>query len=279
MTSETLPNARHDGFGADSPLLASDQLLLARRSERGCLKSLAVTDRLATHSASLADVWRSLIEGRRRVVQAFFSELRCGVALETPRQRAPGLNGRRLQIIEQVLRGIGQKQIAIDLGLSPSTVASNARLALASIGIESKPSHVHPLPMLAAMAVYGDVAATSASSRHLDGLEVIEVPRPELSVAGQLPTAELHVIRSLVEGCCYAQIATRRGTAQRTTANQIAAVFRRLKVSGRSALIRRLFQLQASAETRAASVAKLVSGRASDDEAGEGHVACGAGRR
>jgi DNA-binding CsgD family transcriptional regulator len=56
-----------------------------------------------------------------------------------------------------------------------------------------------------------------------------------------LPAAELAVIRQLVEGHSYAEIAAERGTSTRTIANQITAVFRRLRVSGRNELVQRLF--------------------------------------
>jgi DNA-binding CsgD family transcriptional regulator len=58
-----------------------------------------------------------------------------------------------------------------------------------------------------------------------------------------VPAAELEVISTLIEGCCYAEMAKRRGTSERTIANQIAAVFKRLNVSGHSDLIHRLFEL------------------------------------
>jgi DNA-binding NarL/FixJ family response regulator len=50
------------------------------------------------------------------------------------------------------------------------------------------------------------------------------------------------VIRELVEGRSYEEIAARRGTSQRTIANQIVAVFRRKAVSGRNDLVHRLFE-------------------------------------
>ncbi|HEY0468663.1 MAG TPA: helix-turn-helix transcriptional regulator [Polyangiaceae bacterium] len=77
-------------------------------------------------------------------------------------------------------------------------------------------------------------------------LRAIDMPRPEqwLVETRGLPNAELEVIRGLVEGRSYAEIAALRGTSQRTIANQIAAAFKRLKVSGRNELIPRLFELE-----------------------------------
>mgnify|MGYP001554949261 CR=1 FL=1 len=52
----------------------------------------------------------------------------------------------------------------------------------------------------------------------------------------------LAVIRALIEGCSYREIAVLRQTSTRTIANQISAVFRRLRVSGRNELVQRLFR-------------------------------------
>jgi DNA-binding NarL/FixJ family response regulator len=69
-----------------------------------------------------------------------------------------------------------------------------------------------------------------------------EPPRFELKQAEAAPLPEmLSVLRSLVEGNCYLDIARARGTSTRTIANQISMVFRRLRVSGRNELVQRLF--------------------------------------
>jgi DNA-binding NarL/FixJ family response regulator len=70
---------------------------------------------------------------------------------------------------------------------------------------------------------------------------IISVPRPEQPLRRLLPPAELAVIGSLVEGLSYEEIAQRRGTSTRTVANQITAVFRRMRVSGRNQMLQRLF--------------------------------------
>jgi DNA-binding CsgD family transcriptional regulator len=51
-----------------------------------------------------------------------------------------------------------------------------------------------------------------------------------------LTPAELHVTRLILEGCSNAQIASIRRTSLRTTANQIASIFRKCHVSGRAEL-------------------------------------------
>jgi DNA-binding NarL/FixJ family response regulator len=82
---------------------------------------------------------------------------------------------------------------------------------------------------------------SSFAAREGRELLVVSVPRPDLQLQGLLPSAELAVIRRLVEGLSYVEIARARGTSTRTIANQITAVFRRLHVSGRNELVQRLF--------------------------------------
>lgn len=223
---------------ARPPLLPSEQA-------EGTLHDEAVlADRGATVRMSLALLWRELSLGLCRIVDTFFTEQRCFLVTR-PTSAGTPIEGRRLQILEAVLAGIGQKRLAIELNLAPSTVALNARLALTSLGVQSRPSRVHPLLMLAARAGRNKdpqiTAALSFLSREEAQLRVFSAPRPELQLSRALPPAELAVIRSLIEGASYEEIALGRGTSTRTIANQITAVFRRMKVSGRSELMLRLF--------------------------------------
>lgn len=195
----------------------------------------------------LALCWRELLGGVVAVRGSFFNDSRCGLLLGgTGQERSVPIVGRRLQILESVLSGEGQNCIAIDMDLAPSTVALHARQALESLGVSGRPSRAHPLLMLMASA-HARRLVVSGSLRLLPSdqgeLRVIEVPRPGRRLGESLPAAERAVVNLLVEGHRYVEIATMRQTAVRTVANQIAAVFRRLNVSGRSELIQRLFVL------------------------------------
>jgi DNA-binding NarL/FixJ family response regulator len=200
-------------------------------------------DAVAQIDVNLALFWRELMSGLCTVVDGFFTSERCYLILAPTLGKRP-LEGRRREILEAVLCGDGQKNIAMEKGLAPSTVALNARLGLESIGLLCKPSRVHPLLMLAARAgraQSGSLAATlSFVERGSEQLRVVAAPRPDRRLTG-VPPAELAVVRALIEGQCYAEIAEHRGTSTRTIANQITAVFRRMRVSGRSELLQRLF--------------------------------------
>lgn len=231
-----------------SPTAEDWSLLPARREPQVAqlsLKEQAIAaDAAAQIDVSLALFWRELMSGLCTVIDGFFTEDRCYLVL-TPTLGKRPIEGRRREILEAVLCGDGQKNIAIESKLAPSTVALNARLGLQSMGLTCKPSRVHPLLMLAARAARdqnGSLAATlSFFQRGSDQLRVVAAPRPDRRLSRALPPAELAVVRALIEGQCYAEIAEQRGTSTRTIANQITAVFRRMRVSGRSELLERLF--------------------------------------
>lgn len=201
-------------------------------------------DANSTSEISATDVWRELTRGECWVVLELFTEERCYLVLASRRDDVTqSMEGRRLEILQAVLGGLPQNNVAIDLSLAPSTVALNSRLGLEAFGVSGKPSRAHPLLMLAARAASEPSLAwarcsTFAINEHQ--LRVVSAPRPDTHLKRTLPPAELAVIRRLVEGSTYAQIAEERGTSTRTIANQITAVFRRLRVSGRNELLQRL---------------------------------------
>lgn len=224
-------------FVAEPPPTVSPDLVAAA----------AALDHRACAQIELAPIWQELVQGYASVEVTFFSSTRCGVVLAAAAPPAtPPLAGRRLEIIESILTGASQNQIAIEMAVAASTVALHARLALESLGVPGRPSRVHPLLMLAATLSRQRITASGSLGFMRVGereLRVVGIPRPDRCLADILPTAEREVVGYLFEGCCYAEIAQRRRTAERTIANQIAAVFKRLRVSGRAELVQRLFVL------------------------------------
>jgi DNA-binding NarL/FixJ family response regulator len=207
-----------------------------------------VGDSLSTQTVGLRDIWQQLINGEARVVDSFFTDDRCYIVIAPGNTSEAPLAGRRLEILQGILCGRDQKTVAIDLELAPSTVALNARLGLEALGVFERPSRVHPLLMLVAKAASRpDVQCNGVLSSYHDAGEkcrVVSVERPEHTLRRVLPPAELSVIERLVEGLCYQEIARHRGTSTRTIANQITAVFRRMRVSGRNDMLQRLFITQ-----------------------------------
>lgn len=219
--------------------------------ERDVLRAAAVAAiEISTTRADLRATWQELTQGTCRVLDAYFHGDQCYLLLlPQARRRGQALTGRRLEIVESVLRGTRQKAIAIDLHVTPSTVAIESRQALKSLGTDTRPSRVHPLLMLAVRAAAEPTRIFAPSAtlavRDLE-IRVMATRRPEWSLAGRLPDAELGVVRGLVEGLSYDELARRRGTSRRTVANQISSAFRRLHVSGRNELVQTLFATESA---------------------------------
>ncbi|MET0791399.1 MAG: helix-turn-helix transcriptional regulator [Polyangiaceae bacterium] len=192
---------------------------------------------------SVLPFWRDLTNGRSHVADGFYTEDQCYLLLApNARPRRP-LPTRRQTILEAVLRGLPQKGIAIHQRLAASTIALHAKLALEALGVTDRPSRAHPLLMRMARSASKPAEARCTSWLVNGGseLSVLSMPRPEGALKSLLPCAEFEVIRGLVQGLSYEDIALRRDISARTVANQISAVFRRLGVSGRNALLERLF--------------------------------------
>jgi DNA-binding NarL/FixJ family response regulator len=71
-------------------------------------------------------------------------------------------------------------------------------------------------------------------------LAVVTVPLLDGSRFSQLTPVERHVASLAAEGLSNAEIGRRRGTAERTIANQMASILRKLKVGSRYELAARL---------------------------------------
>ena len=197
----------------------------------------------------LKSLWTELCLGQCKVVESIFTESRC--LLVTRAVSSPvALHGTKLGVLQAILEGVSQKAIALELSVAPSTVASHARFALEHLGFRQRPSQVPPLLMLAAKAARDPATTPEARVSFIasagDQLRVVSAVRPDLDF-DLIPPAEFSVLQRIVEGWPYADIARHRGTSTRTIANQLTAVFRRLRVSGRRELILRLYQLCADA--------------------------------
>lgn len=207
-----------------------------------------------------AQVWSALCSGRLRIAEFFQAEKQTLVVLHS---RAPetslrfATNGRRRDVLERTLGGQSGKSIALDLGLSASTISIELNKALRHFGLEPRRSGVPMfLSQLCQTARRAANRDASAGRFWLDGQSfvVLSIPQPDYSLLNQLAQAELEVCHLLLEGRSHAQIARARGTKARTTANQVSAIFEKLRVSGRMALIAQLIGgCSSQGETRAAS--------------------------
>lgn len=201
-----------------------------------------LAERVADREISLARLWCELTTGQTLLVDSFIDGERCYLLLASPRStESRGLSERRRVILERLLCGQSIKASALDLGLSQSTVCHEAKAAMRQFGLECTPYRANPLlAMLARAAVDGQRTRCVRLASFVDSeqiFRVVGVARPDGRLAPILPPAEFAVVRALLEGRNYMQIAANRGTSIRTVANQLAAAFRRLGVSGRGSLL------------------------------------------
>jgi DNA-binding NarL/FixJ family response regulator len=207
------------------------------------LRALAA-EQEATEVIALPTIWTDLTEGRARIVDDFFTEDRCFIVLNPVGARAPVLPPRRQRLLEELLRGHHTKQVAADLNLSISTVSQDAKLALRQLGLDRTVGYVHPMLAMSVQAANdGERTESGRTGLFAFGdrtLRVVGCARPEGHLARILSPAEFAVVRGVIEGKNYVEIATHRGTSTRTVANQLAAAFRRLGVSGKADLLHRV---------------------------------------
>jgi DNA-binding NarL/FixJ family response regulator len=238
------------------------------------LRAAAVeVDRAEWQQIDLANVWRELVDGEGRVVDNFHSEERCYVVLAPiteGSERIARNQAGKIRILESILLESAQKNVAIDLGLSPSTVASTLKQCLEQLGLLCTTSRISPLLVAAAHAsqIDSQLRWGRVSRLPIQGTNyrVVSVDRPEAELAHVLTPAQYDVIRLLVEGKSHHEIALSRHRSTRTIANQLGAAFRKLGVSGRSELLRRLI-MQPSALGRPPAPPAVSAARRSWDEA------------
>ncbi len=203
----------------------------------------------ASGVVQLGELWCELCAGSARVHAAFFDDSRCYFLLKAPipRERRTPLSSRRRHLLESLLCGEYPKMIAARLQISTSTISTVGNLALQQLGFESNLARFHPLLAMAALAERDEDARAVGRFADFTEMErpfrVVGAARPDRGLAALLPPAQYDVVRGLVEGKNYTEIAKGRGTSTRTVANQVAAAFRRLGVSGRNSLLSRIMAM------------------------------------
>jgi DNA-binding NarL/FixJ family response regulator len=133
------------------------------------------------------------------------SELHAGV----PRP-LDALSSRETRVLELVARGASGKEVAFTLGVAESTVSASLRDVAIRVGVTSSTT----LAVIAASLI---------------------AERPRVSPA-TFTEAERAVLALLREGRSNADIAARRGTTERTIANQVASMLRKSRAPSRRAL-------------------------------------------
>jgi DNA-binding NarL/FixJ family response regulator len=160
-----------------------------------------------------ADAWTALVGGRWGLLERHDSDgSRYYVALENAEraQRHRALSRTEIEVLRLYARGLSGKMVGYGLGLSGATVSAALGSAALKLGVRKR-------------------AAVIRLAAHLLGSQTVAPVTP-------LTQAESQVLAHLQQGLTNAQIARRRGSAERTVANQVAAILHKLRLPSRSAV-------------------------------------------
>lgn len=120
------------------------------------------------------------------------------------------LSAREMRVLELVVRGASGKEVAFTLGVAQSTVSASLHDVAMRMGVSSSTTLA--------------VAAAAMMAE-----------RPRVSWA-EFTIAERAVLALVRQGLTNAEIATRRGTSERTIANQVASMLKKSRAPSRRAL-------------------------------------------
>ncbi|RAL23015.1 hypothetical protein DL240_09000 [Lujinxingia litoralis] len=201
------------------------------------------------HASSLAadrplealNLWQGMVEGRWSLLDVIDTDGRSFTVLhENPLEVRcnVSLSERERQVAYLVGRGHHVKLAAYELGLSPSTVRSQLRSALLKLNLEDRSALVRLVA-----SVFG-----AESQIRLAESELLVLAQPPLRLPAGLSEAERDVARQVAQGRTNAEIAAARGSAERTVANQLASIYRKLGLNSRQELVQTICDEQPSTD-------------------------------
>jgi DNA-binding CsgD family transcriptional regulator len=199
----------------------------------GCMPHLLDPSR---DGLDLGELWHALRAGTVFVTETNCRNGRCFATLSDHAEGREGPRDGDLQALERVLAGELNKVVASELHISPSTLSLHCSKALRAIATQSLVSRVPIVLVTAALCARGWLLPRARIEGGVERGLVISFELPGKRLMARLTGVEAEVLRMTVEGKSHAEIASGRGTSRRTVANQLGAIFRKLGVSGRSAL-------------------------------------------
>lgn len=185
----------------------------------------------------------ALLDGSVRLVELLREGPSCAVVLrrQVPQQK---LSGRERSVMERLIHGASQKAMSFELGVALTTVSAHLRVALDKLGMLRWEQAV----LAAAVVTRGGEGARTIERDAPETQPGVPAPAPLLAARIELcddalsllTEAERDVALLALDGHTNSEIARMRQVSPRTVANQLAAVFRKLRVNGRLQLIRRV---------------------------------------
>lgn len=179
------------------------------------------------------NAWTALLDGRWSLVDHFEADgRRFVVALRNdPEHPDPrGLSQRERQVADSLGRGQSIQATAYALGLSPSAIVKAADQAQGKLGLGSR------VALAAFFSPNGPSARLADLGLGDERLLVACEGRGKPAPLALLTSAEREVATALLQGATLADIALKRQTRERTVANQVQAIYRKLGVNSRLSL-------------------------------------------
>jgi DNA-binding CsgD family transcriptional regulator len=220
--------AMHDGRNDATATPAREKL---REAVRGIECARTAGGRSDPDAAM--DRWEALVNGRWSLVDRFDSDgkrfvvaIRNDPAYPDPR----GLTARERQVAEFVGLGRAPKEISYILGVSTSAVNACTAHAQEKLGLRS-------LAELAAFFAQGGLRCKLAEVA-VAGEKLLLGTYPLINQhrVASLTAAEREIVVHLISGSTNSDIARRRGSSERTVANQLQSIFRKLGARSRAEL-------------------------------------------
>ncbi len=186
---------------------------------------------------SALKLWEGLIHGRWSLVNYVDTDRRRFVLAIKNDPTYPDLRGlseKEQQVAEFMGLGLSNKEISYTLGVSLSAVTNCTASAKMKLGLTSRAELVAFFSPSGLRTTLADISLAG------EELLVGGYPLIDQDCVGKLTEAERAVLVHLVSGSTNVDIAKRRDTSDRTVANQVQSIFRKLQVTSRSELAVRL---------------------------------------
>jgi DNA-binding NarL/FixJ family response regulator len=198
-------------------------------------------------------IWASLCAGREVVTASFCTSSECHLELECVSTPVP-LGAAYRTVLDLLLRGEAQKFIALETDCAPSTIALRARRAVALLGLRCAPGALPTSLIQIAQVAWGNLPGLIGRSRPVPenpSRRLISIARLDPRGLGLFSAAEAHIVDLLIDARSRKDMAELRRSAPRTIANQLAQVYRKVRITGRIPLLIHIMRANAHAAPEA----------------------------
>jgi DNA-binding NarL/FixJ family response regulator len=213
------------------------------------LSALAIhADATSSPVVDLSAVWHDFLDGRLRFhsVDRTTSRLYVLARCADPGEPSTSLSPVETTVLARVLCGEQQKLVACESGMACSTASKWFTRGLEKLKLDRT---VVPLALVTSAQSWalGRTPAVDARSGRFDLADgsffFLSIARPVVGPESSLSPSEREVARRLIEGDSRWEIAAARSTSTQTVACQFRAIFSKLHLTGRYALIRHVSEL------------------------------------